>query len=63
MPSISAGHYDPSFTLDLCYKDVGLIAAMSEATQTATPMTREAQRRFEAARSVFGSDQPELSAG
>jgi 3-hydroxyisobutyrate dehydrogenase len=60
VPSIFAGHYDPSFTLDLCCKDLGLIAAMSEATQTETPMTRQAQDRFEAARSTFGGDQAEL---
>jgi len=37
VPSIFAGHYDPSFTLDLCCKDLGLIAALSEATQTPAP--------------------------
>jgi 3-hydroxyisobutyrate dehydrogenase len=60
VPSIFAGHYDPSFTLDLCCKDLGLIAAMSDTTQTETPMTRRAQERFEAARSAFGGDQAEL---
>ena len=60
VPSIFAGHYDPSFTLDLCCKDLALIAAMSEMTQTETPMTRQAQDRFEAARSAFGGDQAEL---
>ena len=53
VPSIFAGHYDPSFTLDLCCKDLGLIAAMSETTQTEMPMTRQAQERFEAARSTW----------
>ena len=28
-PSIFAGHYDPSFTLDLCLKDLGLISELS----------------------------------
>jgi 3-hydroxyisobutyrate dehydrogenase len=60
VPSIFAGHYDPSFTLDLCCKDLGLIAAMSETTETETPMTRQAQDRFEAARAAFGGDQAEL---
>ena len=59
VPSIFAGHYDPSFTLNLSRKDLDLIAAMSEATQTAMPMTQQAQHRFEAARSAFGGDQPE----
>jgi 3-hydroxyisobutyrate dehydrogenase len=54
VPSIFAGHYDPSFTLDLCCKDFGPVAAMSEATGTATRMTQTAHDRFEAARSAFG---------
>jgi 3-hydroxyisobutyrate dehydrogenase-like beta-hydroxyacid dehydrogenase len=60
VPSIFAGHYDPSFTLDLCCKDLGLIAALSEATQTPAPMTAQAKDRFEAARAAFGGDQAEL---
>ena len=60
VPSIFAGHYDPSFTLDLCCKDLGLIVALSEATQTQAPMTARAKDRFEAARKAFGGDQPEL---
>jgi len=60
VPSIFAGHYDPSFTLDLCCKDLGLIVALSEATQTQAPMTAQAKDRFEAARKAFGGDQAEL---
>jgi 3-hydroxyisobutyrate dehydrogenase len=37
VPSIFAGHYDPSFTLDLCCKDLGLIAALSQATRLRPP--------------------------
>ena len=55
-----AGHYDPSFTLDLCCKDLGLIAALSQTTQTPAPMTAQAKDRFEAARATFGGDQAEL---
>src|SRR5205809_513428 len=43
VPSIFAGHYDPSFTLDLCCKDLGLIAALSQTTQTPAPMTAQAK--------------------
>jgi 3-hydroxyisobutyrate dehydrogenase len=60
VPSIFAGHYDPSFTLDLCCKDLGLIEKLSQATQTQTPVTVSAQARFEAARQAFGGDQAEL---
>jgi 3-hydroxyisobutyrate dehydrogenase len=59
-PSIFAGHYDPSFTLDLCCKDLGLIQALSDAAHTPTPITTTAQERFEAARDQYGGDQPEL---
>ena len=34
-PSIFAGHYDPSFTLDLCIKDLGLIGELSSLRGTA----------------------------
>jgi 3-hydroxyisobutyrate dehydrogenase-like beta-hydroxyacid dehydrogenase len=60
VPSIFAGHYDPSFTLDLCCKDLGLIEALSQATQTQIPMTACAKDRFEAARKAYGGDQAEL---
>ena len=60
VPSIFAGHYDPLFTLDLCCKDLGLIVALSAATQTQAPMTARAKDRFEAARKAFGGDQAEL---
>jgi 3-hydroxyisobutyrate dehydrogenase-like beta-hydroxyacid dehydrogenase len=60
VPSIFAGHYDPSFTLDLCCKDLGLIVALAEATQTQAPLTARAKDRFEAARKAFGGDQAEL---
>jgi 3-hydroxyisobutyrate dehydrogenase-like beta-hydroxyacid dehydrogenase len=49
VPSIFAGHYDPSFTLDLCCKDLGLIAALSQATHTPAPMTRPDPRSDPAA--------------
>jgi 3-hydroxyisobutyrate dehydrogenase len=60
VPSIFAGHYDPSFTLDLCCKDLGLIASLCEATATETHLTDVARDRFEAARATFGGDQAEL---
>jgi len=60
VPSIFAGHYDPSFTLSLCCKDLRLIASLNEATATVAPMTRQAHERFEAAQAAFGGDQAEL---
>ena len=60
VPSIFAGHYDPSFTLDLCCKDLGLIENLSQTIDIEMPMTARAQERFEAARDAFGGGQPEL---
>ena len=60
VPSIFAGHYDPSFTLDLCCKDLGLITSLIEKTGTETHLTDVARDRFEAARAAFGGDQAEL---
>ncbi|MDH5520548.1 MAG: NAD(P)-dependent oxidoreductase, partial [Acidimicrobiia bacterium] len=48
-PSIFAGHYDPSFTLGLCLKDLGLLAELSEAVGAELPMTDAARGAFAAA--------------
>ena len=60
VPSIFAGHYDPSFTLDLCCKDLRLLAELGEATGTQMDMTLLAREKFEAARTEFGGDAAEL---
>jgi len=59
-PSIFAGHYDPSFTLDLCVKDLGLIAELSTNVGTDLPLTEEATAVFAAAADRYGADQGEL---
>ncbi len=38
-PSIFAGHYDPSFSLGLCLKDLGLLGALGANVGTPLPMT------------------------
>ncbi len=60
VPSIFDGHYDPSFTLDLCCKDLRLITALGNETETQMDLTRLAQAKFEEARSVFGGGSAEL---
>ncbi|HVY99104.1 MAG TPA: NAD(P)-dependent oxidoreductase [Dongiaceae bacterium] len=60
VPSIFAGHYDPSFTLDLCLKDLGLIIDLSHAVETPVPMTEQARARFELAREAYGGKAAEL---
>src|SRR5690606_33287878 len=41
-PSICAGHYDPSFSLDLCLKDLRLIQELNRNVRSALPMTTAA---------------------
>lgn len=59
-PSVFAGHYDPSFTLDLCKKDLGLIVEACNDADTAAPATRLVCAQFEAAREKYGGDKGEL---
>ena len=59
-PSIFAGHYDPSFSLDLCTKDLGLIAELAGEVGTALPITETAHRRFEEAAARYGLAAAEL---
>ena len=59
-PSIFAGHYDPSFTLDLCMKDLGLTMELAENVGTDLPMTVRAQETFARATERYGADVGEL---
>lgn len=60
-PSIFAGHYDPSFTLDLCLKDLGLTSELAQNVGTDLPMTEAAHQTFSRAAELYGSDAPELT--
>lgn len=59
-PSIFAGHYDPSFSLDLCLKDLGLTTALASAVGTDLPMTEAANAAFARAAERYGNDAGEL---
>lgn len=59
-PSIFAGHYDPSFTLDLCLKDLGLTAELASNVATDLPMTEAAHATFQTAADRYGADVGEL---
>lgn len=59
-PSVFAGHYDPSFTLDLCQKDLGLIVEACNDAGTAAPATRLVCDQFEKARKRYGGNKGEL---
>ena len=60
VPSIFDGHYDPSFTLDLCCKDLRLLKALGEQTRTQMDLTLLARAKFEEARTQFGGSAAEL---
>lgn len=60
-PSIFAGHYDPSFSLGLCVKDLALVAELEAAVDADLPMTAAARDAFERAAERYGMDGPELS--
>ena len=59
-PSIFAGHYDPSFTLDLCLKDLGLVEELQASVDSDMPMTDAAHKAFAVAADRYGSDVGEL---
>ena len=59
-PSVFAGHYDPSFTLDLCLKDLGLLRELGENVETDLPMTAAAHEVFKQAADRYGTDVGEL---
>lgn len=59
-PSIFAGHYDPSFTLGLCLKDLGLIDELNKNVGTDLPMTLAAHQTFQRATERYGPDAGEL---
>ena len=59
-PSVFAGHYDPSFTLGLCVKDLGLLDELAHNVGTGLPMTAAAQAVFDQAAQRYGAAAGEL---
>ncbi len=59
-PSIFAGHYDPSFTLGLCLKDLGLVEELSQNVAASLDMTKQAHEQFKKATERYGPDEGEL---
>ncbi|WP_034797734.1 NAD(P)-dependent oxidoreductase [Hyphomonas beringensis] len=59
-PSIFAGHYDPSFSLDLCLKDLRLCAALAERGGVPIPIGSRVHERFAAAAEAYGGGSGEL---
>lgn len=61
VPSIFAGHYDPSFPLALCLKDLSLIDEMLKDTGIRCELTRATHARFLEAAERYGMDAGEMS--
>jgi 3-hydroxyisobutyrate dehydrogenase-like beta-hydroxyacid dehydrogenase len=59
-PSIFAGHYDPSFSLELCLKDLGLIRELGKQVNADLPMTAAAVHAFTIASERYGANAAEL---
>jgi 3-hydroxyisobutyrate dehydrogenase len=60
VPSIFAGHYDPSFSLALCCKDLGLINDIAKSQGYDLPMGGMAQQLFQQAMATYGPEAAEL---
>jgi len=60
IPSIFAGHYDPSFSLALCCKDLGLVNQIAQSQGYSLTMGAHAQALFEEARARYGDEAAEL---
>ncbi|MFE0014119.1 NAD(P)-dependent oxidoreductase [Mesorhizobium sp. NPDC059054] len=61
VPSIFAGHYDPSFPLALCLKDLGLIEQLMNETGTRNELTRATHDRFKEAAARYGKEAGEMT--
>ncbi len=60
IPSIFAGHYDPSFSLALCCKDLALVNQIAQSQGYSLTMGAHAQALFEEARARYGDEAAEL---
>jgi hypothetical protein len=59
-PSVFAGHYDPSFTLGLCLKDLHLIQELQDGLGADLPLTDAARGAFTFAAQRYGAQAAEL---
>ena len=59
-PSIFAGHYDPSFTVDLCLKDLALLEELQAGVSAPLLLTDAARAAFADAGDRYGGDVGEL---
>ena len=60
IPSIFAGHYDPSFSLALCCKDLDLVNQIAKTQGFTLTMGQFVQSLFEEAKRTYGESAAEL---
>jgi len=61
VPSIFAGHYDPSFPIALCLKDLSLIKELMEKVGTTNTLTEATHERFREAGRRYGVGAGEMT--
>lgn len=61
VPSIFAGHYDPSFPIALCLKDLGLIKELMDKVGTTNTLTEATHERFREAERRYGAGAGEMT--
>lgn len=61
VPSIFAGHYDPSFRLELCLKDLGLIEELMQSTGIRHELTQATHQRYREAQLRYGDSAGEMT--
>jgi 3-hydroxyisobutyrate dehydrogenase-like beta-hydroxyacid dehydrogenase len=61
VPSIFAGHYDPSFPIALCLKDLSLIEQLMTETGTRNELTQATHERFKEAGRRYGMGAGEMT--
>jgi 3-hydroxyisobutyrate dehydrogenase-like beta-hydroxyacid dehydrogenase len=61
VPAIFAGHYDPSFPIALCLKDLGLIKELMESVGTTSTLTDATHERFREAGRRYGLGAGEMT--
>ena len=61
VPSIFAGHYDPSFPIALCLKDLSLIKELMDKVGTTNTLTEATHERFREAGRRYGMTAGEMT--
>ena len=61
VPSIFAGHYDPSFRVELALKDLDLIQELIKEHKTRAELTNAAHERFKEAKNRYGDKAGEMT--